>query len=127
MFSFEDLMRVRTVRPFRVPDVGVVTVEIGDGFTLGTGYFCPAYRVSIGARLVWSGTDVAFPPDRCTDNVDAMLTVIQRRVSQDQPELRRWVAGRRAFRFDMRENGMLGNWRARAVHEANIAQAWHDY
>lgn len=95
-----------TVRTFRIPDVGMVRVEIGDEVTRETvtgrfehGHTYPAYCVSINGDVVMSGADWGVPVSRCTDDMDAMLDLLGW-VARDQDDewFELWVSTRQEIR-----------------------------
>lgn len=72
----DSALDTATVRTFRVPDVGMVRVEIGDGPTGFHGHTYPAHRVTIDGLVVKQGQDWGVPRGKCTDDVDAALSLL---------------------------------------------------
>lgn len=98
-----------TVRTFRIPGVGRVRVEIGDEISRAVvigrhahGHAYPAYRVSVDGRTVMEGSDWGVPVDACTDDMDAMLSLLfwlgEDAQAEYAEDVALWVSTRRQVR-----------------------------
>lgn len=81
--TLQAALDTATVRTFQVPGVGRVRVEIGDEISRAVdigryehGHSYPAHRVSVDGRVVMEGADWGVPVHECTDDMDAMLSLL---------------------------------------------------
>jgi hypothetical protein len=99
---FAYLLARADTRTFRVPDVGMVAVTIGEEMTptayptLGT---TPVYRVAVNGVTVRTGTNWLLPAGEVSDSVDSALALLWfTDVSDYTDRLWWWVVSRDAIR-----------------------------